>query len=476
MASAEIIVVGAGLAGLYAARLLRQRGLDPIVLEARDRVGGRTWSRTAAGACVDLGAQWIGPDHRRVRALARELGLTSVRTHVAGDLVFSAGGRHRRAPRTARIGGAGVRGSCGKPAPIMAVRPRDAGRPVPPAAARGGALVARPMSRSLQAAAPGAAVLLALALSWLVAAAVALDAQGQSGVAPLDHTSTDEQILRTVNRVRAGRTLTPASWPNGARVAVGLSFDVDNELLARNAPLPVPLSQGEYGATTALPRILAMLDRQQVPATFFIPAVAAMLHPEMIPAIRKSGRHEIGVHGWIHENLAAIGDAAEEARLMTRAVEYLTQAAGRRPVGFRAPSWAFSEHTLPQILAAGFLYDSSLMARDEPYEVLADGRPTGLVELPVEWILDDFPYFGGNASGALPAPEQVFRIYQDEFDVAYEERTMLILTLHPHVAGHRSRLGQIERLIVYMKSRPGVWFATLEQIATAVAPGLEKAR
>lgn len=289
-------------------------------------------------------------------------------------------------------------------------------------------------------------------------------------VAPLDHDATEEQIKQAVTRVRADRRLTPKSWPTGARVAVGLSFDIDNELLARTNPLPVPLSQGEYGATTALPRILAMLDRQRIPATFYIPAVSAMLHPEMIPAITKAGRHEIGVHGWIHENLPSIADAAVEERLMTQAIEYVTKATGKRPAGYRAPSWAFSAHTLGHILKAGFLYDSSMMAMDEPYEIMADGKATGLVELPIEWILDDFPYYSGNASGSLPSPEAVFQIYKDEFDVAYDDRTMVIITLHPHVLGHRSRLIQIERLVTYMKSKPGVWFATLEQIATAVRP------
>jgi peptidoglycan/xylan/chitin deacetylase (PgdA/CDA1 family) len=289
-------------------------------------------------------------------------------------------------------------------------------------------------------------------------------------VRPLDHDATENQIRLTINRVRAGRKLTPQIWPSGARVAVSLTFDIDNELLARSNPLPVPLSQGEYGATTALPRILAMLDRHQIPATFFVPAVAAMLHPEMIPAIVKARRHEIGVHGWIHENLPSVGDAAVEERLLAQSIDYLTTAIGKRPVGYRAPSWAFSPHTLGQILKAGFLYDSSMMAMDEPYEVLADGKPTGLVELPIEWILDDFPYYSGNASGSLPSPEAVFQIYKDEFDVAYDERTMVIITLHPHVSGHRSRLAQIDRLVSYMKSKPGVWFATLEEIARAVKP------
>jgi peptidoglycan-N-acetylglucosamine deacetylase len=287
-------------------------------------------------------------------------------------------------------------------------------------------------------------------------------------VAPIGLDATEDQIKQTVGAVRAGRKLTPKAWPNGARVAVALSFDIDNELLARTTPLPVPLSQGEYGATTGLPRILALLERQQVPATFYIPAVSAMLHPDMIPAIMKAGRHEIGVHGWIHENLPSIGDAAHEERLLTQAIDYLTKAMGKRPVGYRAPSWAFSASTLSQIRKAGFLYDSSFMAMDEPYELVQDGKPTGLTELPIEWIMDDFPYYSGNASGSLPSPEAVLQIYKDEFDVAYQERTLVVLTTHPHISGHRSHAMQLDKLITYMKSKPGVWFGTLEQIANAV--------
>jgi peptidoglycan/xylan/chitin deacetylase (PgdA/CDA1 family) len=295
--------------------------------------------------------------------------------------------------------------------------------------------------------------------------------QPRQAIPPIGLDSTDDEIRRTVNAVRAGRKLTPKAWPNGARVAVGLSFDIDNELLFRNSPLPIPLSQGEYGATTGLPRILAMLDRQQVPATFYVPAVSAMLHPDMIPSIMKSGRHEIGVHGWIHEYLPNVGDAAREERLLTQAIDYLTKAIGKRPVGYRAPSWAFSPNTLSQILKAGFLYDSSFMAMDEPYELVQDGKPTGLTELPIEWILDDFPYYGDEASGSAPIPEAILQIYKDEFDLAYQERTMVILTTHPHVSGHRSRVAQVDRLITYMKAKPGVWFATLEQIAGAVKSG-----
>ena len=182
------------------------------------------------------------------------------------------------------------------------------------------------------------AIAMATSVATLPARARAQQRGGQpprQAIPPLGLDSTEDEIQRTVNAVRAGRKLTPKAWPNGARVAVGLSFDIDNELLSRTNPLPIPLSQGEYGATTGLPRILAMLDRQQVPATFYIPAVSAMLHPDMIPAIMKSGRHEIGVHGWIHEFLPSVGDAAREERLLTQAIDVPDQgdrqASGRLP-------------------------------------------------------------------------------------------------------------------------------------------------
>src|SRR5439155_11671066 len=139
---------------------------------------------------------------------------------------------------------------------------------------------------------------------------------------------TDEQLRQAVAPARVGRTLTPRSWPDNARVAVCLSFDVDNEsyLLARGETSQTTLSAADFGAETGLARILQMLDRYQVPASFFIPAVSALLHPQMIPAILKSGRHEVGVHGGIHEPLPAIDNAAEEERLLTWAIDYLTKA------------------------------------------------------------------------------------------------------------------------------------------------------
>jgi len=251
-------------------------------------------------------------------------------------------------------------------------------------------------------------------------------------------------------------------------VAVCLTFDVDNEsyLLASGQTSPTTLSAADFGAQEGLPRILALLDKYRIPSSFFIPAVSALLHPEQVPAILKSGRHEIGVHGWIHEFPPATGSAAEEERLLNKAIDYLTTATGKRPVGYRAPSWAFSENTLGLIRKAGFLYDSSLQDMDEPYEIVSNGEPTGMVELGIDWTMTETPYLG--RSGTLPSPEQLFKVFRDEFDGAYELGTTFVLTLHPHVTGHRAPMKHLEELIKYIKSKPGVWFATTEQVVRYV--------
>ncbi len=271
--------------------------------------------------------------------------------------------------------------------------------------------------------------------------------------------------------VSAGRRMKPPAWPNGARVAVGLSFDVDNATatLSTGTLDYEVISRGEYGAVDGVPRLVKMLDRQRVPVSFFIPAVSALFHPQMLKDIQASSlQHEIAVHGWIHERLPLLNDEKEEQRLLDQSIETLTKLAGKRPVGYRAPSWKFSGWTMGQVKAAGFLYDSSLMASDDPYELLLDGQPTGIVELPIERILDDFPYFGGNTDGSNPSIGDVYEVFQSEFDVAYDEGGLFLLTMHPHLTGHRSRTAMLERLIAYMKGKPGVWFATHEQIARHV--------
>ena len=279
---------------------------------------------------------------------------------------------------------------------------------------------------------------------------------------------SEDQIKQQVSKVRAGRDLQPDEWPNGARVAVLLSFDVDNETVwLRDGDTSIGgLSQGEYGGRAALPRVVGLLDAKQIPASFFIPAVSLMLKPEMAQVIQRSGRHEFAVHGWIHERNNQLS-GEDERQLLAKALDKLTELTGTRPVGYRAPSWNFGPQTLDNIRELGFLYDSSLMADDRPYEILADGRPTGLVELPVDWILDDAPLLNPLGNRYSP-PREVLQVYIDEFDRAYREGTMLLLTMHPHYIGHRSRILILEKLIEHIESKDGVWFATHREAAEYV--------
>jgi len=274
-----------------------------------------------------------------------------------------------------------------------------------------------------------------------------------------------------VDRVRAGRSLKPRSWPGGARVAVALSFDSDHETIPlRDAETqPGKLSQGEYGSRVGAPRILSMLERRRIRASFFMPAVSALLHPDETRAYVGAG-HEIGIHGWIHERNMQLRPE-DERELALRSADTLERVSGQRPVGVRTPSWDFSDATLSIIREMGLLYDSSLMADDEPYEVLADGQPTGIVEIPVEWIRDDAPYFSMDRYTAVrphTPPRGALTIWRDEFDAAYRDGGLFQLTMHPHTIGHRSRPAVREELLNHIAGHEGVWWATHAEVARYV--------
>lgn len=279
---------------------------------------------------------------------------------------------------------------------------------------------------------------------------------------------TEPQWRGIVNRARAGRPLKPKSWPGGARCAVSLSFDADHETnpLRDCDESPMRISQGHYGNRQGVPRIRALLARHGIKASFYYPAVAALLHPAEVRAVAEEG-HEIGIHSWIHEANTKLPPGVERDLTM-RAADTLEKISGRRPVGIRTASWDFSVDTLKIIREMGLLYDSSLMADDDAYELLDNGEPTGIVELPPEWIRDDAVYFNMVRFSALrpyTPPSAVEEIFRAEFDGAYAEGGVFVLTMHPHIIGHRSRISLLDRLVEYMKGRPGVWFGTHAEVA-----------
>lgn len=281
----------------------------------------------------------------------------------------------------------------------------------------------------------------------------------------------ESQWREIVNRVRAGRSLRPTTWPGGARCAVALSFDSDHETneLREGGDSPGKLSQGQYGNRQGVPRIVEILKRHNVPASFYVPAVTAMLYPDEQRSLAAQG-HEIGIHGWIHERNSVLPIDAERD-LMQRSFDVLKKITGVEPVGMRTPSWDFSPNTLRLAKELGLIYDSSLMADVDCYELLMDEKPTGVVELPVEWIRDDAVYFNMNRFAALrpyTPPTDVFDIFKREFDAAYAEGGLFQLTMHPHIIGYRSRVWILDALIRHIQQHSDVWFATHADIVRYV--------
>jgi peptidoglycan/xylan/chitin deacetylase (PgdA/CDA1 family) len=273
----------------------------------------------------------------------------------------------------------------------------------------------------------------------------------------------EEHWRKLVNQVRAGKSYRPKTWHGGARCAVALSFDSDHETneLRDGGKSIGRMCWGQYGNRVGVPRILKLLDSHGVKATFYVPAVAALLHPEEQRRVIAEG-HEIGIHGWIHE-LNSVLPYEAERELMLRSADTLEKITGKRAVGLRTPSWDFSAKTLHIEKELGLAYDSSLMADEDCYELLLEGEPTGIIELPVEWVRDDAVYFMMHRSSALrpyTPPTDVLDIFRRELDAAWEDGGIFQLTCHPHVIGYRSRVWILDELIRHAKAKGSVWFAT----------------
>lgn len=278
----------------------------------------------------------------------------------------------------------------------------------------------------------------------------------------------EEHWRNLINQVRAGQAYRPRAWKGNARCAVALSFDSDHETneLRDGGKSIGRLCWGQYGNRVGVPRIQSLLRRHGIRATFFVPAVSALTYPEEQRRLAADG-HEIAIHGWIHE-LNSVLPYAAERDLLLRSAETIEKIIGVRPVGLRTPSWDFSPHTLRIVKEMGLHYDSSLMSDEDCYELLLDDQPTGVVELPVEWVRDDAVYFSMHRFQQLrpyTPPSDVFDIFRREFEGAYAEGGIFQLTMHPHIITYRSRIWILEEIIRYAKSKGNVWFATHAEVA-----------
>lgn len=253
-----------------------------------------------------------------------------------------------------------------------------------------------------------------------------------------------------------------------------LTFDLDAETVwwsdtESMRGNPSSLSQGRYGPTIAVPKILKLLDKHDINATFFIPAWVAENHSDAVRRIAAAG-HEIAAHGVKHIPPVSL-TPEEERRVLRESIRVLETVSGRKPVGYRAPSWAISSVTLQLAADEGFIYSSNLMDADLPY---MHDDPPGLVELPVSWVLDDAPFFWFDEDSwnkAIHSAASVMTIWQEEFDAAYEANGYVNLTMHPQIIGRTARLRMLDQLIGWMKEYDGVWFATCADVVRHIREG-----
>lgn len=249
-------------------------------------------------------------------------------------------------------------------------------------------------------------------------------------------------------------------WPEDYKCCVNLSFDYDsNSALVRREPLDiVAQSRGRFAPNTAIPRILDLLDKHELKATFFTPGWTVDMFTDSCEEIVSMG-HEMAAHGYLHERLAEISWESERG-VFQRSLESFEKI-GVKPEGFRAPYWLISDRTLNLVQELGFRYDSNFMDDDMPYMLKWRGKNTGLAELPVEWLLDDWPHYETNRMTV----SQVYDIWKPEFEGIYELGRYFGLTCHPQCSGRISRLKMLDKLLSEMESKGDVWFAPCKEVA-----------
>lgn len=264
--------------------------------------------------------------------------------------------------------------------------------------------------------------------------------------------------------------------PNGFPVM--LTFDLDAETMwtARdpiNRERPIVLSQGAYGWKVGTPRILELLDRYDIHATFCIPGEVIEARWGLCEEILERG-HEIAHHSWSHAWIVGL-TPDEEREEMEKGIDIIERLTGSAPRGWRSPAAEFSPITMPLLLEKGFGWSSNFFDDDSPYLHVVDGVVTDLVEFPFAWVLDDAPFFQYSITlpgRTLQPPSAAMESWIAEFDTLYWENRAFTLAMHPQIIGRGSRIVALEGLIEHILGHDDVWFATCGDVAEAVRPGL----
>ena len=254
---------------------------------------------------------------------------------------------------------------------------------------------------------------------------------------------------------------------------------------------PDDISRGLFAGEVGSLRLVKLFERFGIKTTWFIPGHSIETFPEQMQAVVEAG-HEVGIHGYSHENPIEMTPDQEEA-VLDKCIDLVTRLSGRRPTGYVAPWWEFSPVSNELLLKKGIKYDHSLMHRDfEPYYVrvgdswtkidyakqpadwmkpLVRGAETDLIEIPASWHLDDLPPMmfikkAPNSHGFVN-PRDIEQLWRDQFDWVYREYDYAVfpITIHPDISGRPQVLMMLERLYSHMIRHPGVRFVTMDEIA-----------
>ncbi|MEA5084709.1 MAG: polysaccharide deacetylase [Lachnospiraceae bacterium] len=273
-------------------------------------------------------------------------------------------------------------------------------------------------------------------------------------------------------------TYEPLKWPQGKKCAVMLSFDVDGDTIWKNGSRDFENgdkfiranSVGNYGPKRAVEKILNLLDKHDIKASFFIPAKVMEDYPLVAQEINNRG-HEIGHHGYHHERYVDLSPE-EQTSIINKSQKIFEEVIGKKAIGYRTPSGDWSRETAGILYKMGFQYSSSMRGDDRPYRTVIEGEVTDFIELSPKWDLDDFVQFGYNLFPAEPSGqdriagiEQVYDNFTKEFDGYYAEGLCFVIQCHPQIIGSPGRLLMYERIIEHIKNFDGVWFAKGSDIA-----------
>jgi peptidoglycan/xylan/chitin deacetylase (PgdA/CDA1 family) len=256
-------------------------------------------------------------------------------------------------------------------------------------------------------------------------------------------------------------------WPGGARCAVTLTFDNFGESLdlLRYGHAGGALADGVYAPRRGVERVLEVLARRGVPATFFVEGWNARKYAALAREIVAAG-HEVAAHGWMHEQWDTLA-AEQERALVERTTGVLAEVLGRAPTGWRSPGGLTTTATLGLLRDAGYGYDSSFADEDVPYVMrVAADRAEEIVELPWSWPLDDAVFYGH--PGTIRRPSEVLRLWTEAFDAALALTGCFMLVCHPRFSGRPAAAVALEQLIEHIQAQPGVWFARCDEVAAHV--------